>query len=550
MEYKRMEYKRRCAVCRKLHDRYERCPIVEEKIKKYDTFSKKNFLMGNILLECIKKDVDFGQLLREIAELNEEDYECFVIENSNRIVYLEGMLEYFAVSLDCSSMKFTKDFKKTVEEYVELMEVELMGGELLCEDDGSVVGVEMEVSLKNYYLENNAFFPRWSGFRLRRESVGRKKYQYSLVFAFDHRLEVERVSNDKSKYVSSKIYNWSNLSGHSWNEIILVSESNGKLARFFEENLKWMWQDDDLIRKYGYESEKFDSWMKKLESATANGLIEWKHWKQYYSSTYRDSDVEIWSNEDSSKGNSKLIDIREDDGLGIRLGYEKFPDNYERDLTKENQRINTLVKMIDDSIVRKKQLLNYREAPLTSKKLNYKDVIVIAKSMICYHSKHTVIPYKGIVELLNKENKKINYEIYVGYCVECQKYYVFKDDYYKMIEEGRPLCAIYWEDELKKKAKSESFFCKSQSVLNAMGYNVKADSSLQVKERQQILVDAVNSGMFEFNDLLNFLNWLIQTRMPQQKYENAVKKWKEDLEFIKRYNSDKRNAVEIKRINI
>ncbi len=62
---------RKCLVCGKTHDKNQLCPVVEGKVKKYDNFGKKNFLMGNILLECIKRKINIQSILCEIVEWNE-----------------------------------------------------------------------------------------------------------------------------------------------------------------------------------------------------------------------------------------------------------------------------------------------------------------------------------------------------------------------------------------------------------------------------------------------------------------------------------------------
>ena len=46
----------------------------------------------------------------------------------------------------------------------------------------------------------------------------------------------------------------------------------------------------------------------------------------------------------------------------------------------------------------------------------------------------------------------------------------------------------------------------------------------------------------------NFLNWLIQTRKTQSKYEVAISKWQEDLQFVKKFELEEREKVNIKGI--
>ena len=81
-----------------------------------------------------------------------------------------------------------------------------------------------------------------------------------------------------------------------------------------------------------------------------------------------------------------------------------------------------------------------------------------------------------------------------------------------------------------------------------MGYTVNANLDLEEEEREKILVRAIKQKLFSINDLISFLNWLIQTRKTQPKYESAVQKWTNDMEFIKEYNKQERESIDINQI--
>lgn len=88
---------RKCLACGEIHNG-ETCPLIENKLSKYYKSPKKNFLIGNILLECIKKNIDFYQILCEIVEMNENIHE----KNQYFETILSlGSIEYFAISLNC-----------------------------------------------------------------------------------------------------------------------------------------------------------------------------------------------------------------------------------------------------------------------------------------------------------------------------------------------------------------------------------------------------------------------------------------------------------------
>jgi hypothetical protein len=104
-----------CLACGELHEG-ERCPLVQKKLNRYHKFPQKNFLMGNIFLTCIKKKMDFFQILLEIEELSEETHDSFKVWDAANMP-IEAAIEYFSISLNCNARDFVKAPEKTIEEY-------------------------------------------------------------------------------------------------------------------------------------------------------------------------------------------------------------------------------------------------------------------------------------------------------------------------------------------------------------------------------------------------------------------------------------------------
>jgi hypothetical protein len=220
-----------------------------------------------------------------------------------------------------------------------------------------------------------------------------------------------------------------------------------------------------------------------------------------------------------------------------------------RYISKEGLRIIALARKIEKQIDLRKEHTLY--AGLKKREIKHTDVIVTTQSMICHKKQHVITPMRGIVQLLTVENEQVSYEIYVGFCMECNHYYVFKSDYDEMLKIGKPLCAVYQNDiDEDEKQTYGSFNYKSQSVLNAMGYTVGMNDNLSAFERQKILSKALQRNLIEIHDLLKFLNWLISTRETQMKYRTAVNKWKEDVKFVEAYEKDLRDEVIVDSITV
>ena len=49
----------------------------------------------------------------------------------------------------------------------------------------------------------------------------------------------------------------------------------------------------------------------------------------------------------------------------------------------------------------------------------------------------------------------------------------------------------------------------------------------------RIIQKAISQKLIDVHETIEFLRWLIRTRMTQKKYQKAVEKWTEDMEYIK-----------------
>lgn len=548
--------KRKCIACGKYHDGKE-CPLIKAKMDKFYKQKATNFLMGNIFLECIKKEKDFLQILLEIAEMNEEI--CEVL--AGKIMPLDSIIEYFALSLGCKSSDFFKKPRTTADEYKKLIQSGYIHSyDVDREDNGKVYSINFYInidSINEVNIIEGDFFNIGYTFALEKTLIN-NKWRYYFVLNLPIDIKAEYQCQDKEKYPYGRRYFWKDMTFAASDSIVLMYEEEGFLKEFFEHELDKVWYDDELIVEYPYSDSRFEIWMTKLNEATVDGILEWKkHSEHSFSSKYGHIEIKIAVNLEPEFGDRDLLYVRnQDGGLGMRFGHRKHYDTIlgpeDGDghivVSNENLRIKMLAARIEKDIENKKNI-NLCDV-LNTKEILHTDVVVVTQSMICKKQDHTITPLRGIVQLLTPENEQISYEIYVGFCQECNQYYVFRQSYFEMIKNGKPLCAVYHEELLDEKKSCTPFRYKSQSVLNAMGYSVGMENALSSNERQKILVEALQSDLFDIHDLLDFLNWLIRTRETQTKYRNAVSKWREDAKFVENYDKNNRNKVKIDSITI
>ena len=543
---KNIQYQRKCLACGKVHK--DICPIVKNKLEKYMNSTRKNFFWGNVLLECIRKKVDFCQILYEIAEQYEEIELLTGKMFDVTVMPIELVLEYVAVSLNTSSKKFFRNPDETAEEYVAFLKKGDLVGERLDADNNKVYQINFEFENDDY---REAKLIRDFGFWSHEYEFVLGKNNDNEIYELRVRLPITIMSKCdgselKKKYPKGRYFWWESLFDASGNEILLVSEETGKLQKYFESMLDTYWTLDSLIEDGSYTDKKYRNWMKKLEEQTKSEILDWRKYNRGYLSKCEDTDIQIEMN--SKDADEMFLSIRCLNGLGIRFGKNEESLTNGGQYEEEKQRLKNLVELIEQ---KKKEKENYLlDNKLHIKEVKHTDVVEVVHSMACHRANHKVVPCKGIVPILTKDNKQSKFETYIGYCMECDKYYMFHSDYKELLKTGTPLCAVYDLNKVETIYEKMAFKYKSQSVLNAMGYTVSMNAKLDKEERQDILRKALDSHLFEVSDLVNFLNWLIQTREPQPKYGLAVQKWMEDLFFVKEYKNTERNVVNIKAINV
>lgn len=534
---------RECLACGEIHQDNKPCPIVGKKLEQCIASNNKNFLLGNIFLECIKTQNDFIQILNEISEELMEAREFMSshpIFNGRVLIQIDLLIDYFAISLKCHSSKFFKKSSITSKEFGKLLVNDCYEDDTdisFSNNGKSIDYIEIPVSISGSNLN----------FCVRKQCEHDEKWSYNLY------LEIPNPCFDILYY---EIYY-----GICRNEILLLKEYNGEIKNYFEEEFNNIWSLDNLVVEYPYTDPLFDFWMTKLEISTQNQMLEWdKENENTYATTYGKTDIKININLNTKYGNSELLYVRDGEGgTGLRFGnrctnvYIEIGGNDETEViegvtsTEGNDRILRLAYLIEKLHSNRNDIINYGSLPLNP--IKHSDVLIKTKSMICHNRDHYITPVRGIVKLLNLDNSEIDYEIYVGYCKRCNEYYVFTRDYNEMLKFGTPLCTVYYNGKEDHKNFTEFKF-KSQSVLNAMGYNVDANSDLSNEERQSILKEALDKQLITTHDLLSFLNWLIKTRETQARMDQAVEKWRIDYKFVSEYQKEKREVLKINSIQI
>ena len=83
-----------------------------------------------------------------------------------------------------------------------------------------------------------------------------------------------------------------------------------------------------------------------------------------------------------------------------------------------------------------------------------------------------------------------------------------------------------------------------------LGYNVSAGNNLSDSVRQNIIATAVDLNLISVSQTVDFLEWLINTRSYDDKYQMAIAKWERDQNYISNYKISSRKHVKMLSVRI
>ena len=558
-----------CPICGKEHKNKDICPVVLGRRKKVK-FDSQSYLMSGILLECLERNVNFFYVLKEMAYLMEM---ASLNDNIVRLSFnADFIISYFGSVLGCAPSKFFKRRTELSEKYIKYIGftyIDTYDVSSVVDENNNITEIDMKLNIDTgtlgEMLDTQSCKLNQYGPDVRLHKVfgnGRPTYYLRLEFGW-FRKRIKEVNN-KSHNV-----HFDNLcfSEHSFAYgFDLCAEKEGKLKELFEKNIDWT----VIAREHSCTSFAAEDWITELEQATKKGLLDWYIHKGKYciscSTTYGYSEIEIQIAYDDPEAYSDdiycadtvgdCIYINENDRKMYHYGETGYDSEFSASSSIGEKKMPNIVKIpmirkLGVTISRWDKLYQNKDYVDTynKKEIKKKDVLSVTYSFVCANKGHLVTPYCGLIKLLTPEGEEIEEKVYLGYCRECNVYYIFKRDYEYICTKGKPQCKVI--DASTKKVISDALFeFNSKSILSEMGYNVQASSSLTDEERQNILKRAIEEKKISENEILNLLELQIHLHSGDAKYANAVEKWKRDSAFVKSYGIESDRIKRISSIEI
>lgn len=172
------------------------------------------------------------------------------------------------------------------------------------------------------------------------------------------------------------------------------------------------------------------------------------------------------------------------------------------------------------------------------------NTLYVCKGTIyCKRNAHSIDSATGI--LLGRNGKIV--QLNVNYCPQCRKYFISHDEYvhYRKIY-GILLGNLKMESASSNKDKE--FDLADESILHMCGYSVSQAANLSAPTRREILQYLIDSKVSSKAEIIYYLNHFIGRNGKKSNMEDAVRRWNEDLAWVRNYQINSQHQFEIQNI--
>lgn len=184
---------------------------------------------------------------------------------------------------------------------------------------------------------------------------------------------------------------------------------------------------------------------------------------------------------------------------------------------------------------------NINQMNKKTKKENSKiSFLVRSQLKSCVSKNHNLDSIIVEIQVIDINGSIKNIEVNGFYCSDCKLYYILESEYEKIRRKGTPLCQIFEEIKYLNNI-SNKFDLNYESILYSFGYNVNAQNNLSDKQRFKILTFIIDNGILSKTEVISYLNYFINMRIGRKEYQNAISKWKTDINALNKYKSIKIN---------
>lgn len=190
-----------------------------------------------------------------------------------------------------------------------------------------------------------------------------------------------------------------------------------------------------------------------------------------------------------------------------------------------------------------KQIQNHLQDSNSSAKehdnrIRVKDFVVRRTTFKCMHEGHSLRNIDGIIEIINDKGIIIQAQVPAGYCPNCNVFFIMESTYQRLKMKGTPICRISDEKTyMKSNVYANGMRLAQESILMQYGYSVSQQEGLSANRRSKILAVLIDNDILTRTEIISYLDFFINQRKNNSKYEKAIQKWEMDQEFVSEYKA-------------
>lgn len=166
-------------------------------------------------------------------------------------------------------------------------------------------------------------------------------------------------------------------------------------------------------------------------------------------------------------------------------------------------------------------------------KITYKDFMVSSQMYRCISNGHNAYPVTAKVDVMKQNGDIIEASTKCIYCEKCKTGYILEDDFYELKKQGVLLCRVENKTKIFDKKNANFSYLRTQSDLRECGYTVSANENLSDKQRIEILNRVIINKIMTPQQIVAFLDWLIHRNSTKKNFQDAIRKWRHDRDYVK-----------------
>lgn len=170
--------------------------------------------------------------------------------------------------------------------------------------------------------------------------------------------------------------------------------------------------------------------------------------------------------------------------------------------------------------------------------IRVKDFVVRRTTFKCMNHDHHLQNIDAQIDIIDKFGNIKHEIVSAGYCPNCNIFFIMESTYQKLKLKGTLVCRISDEKTYLNGTASENGMRLAQeSILMQYGYNVSQTEDLSSARRKKILAVLVDNDILTKSEIISYLDFFINQRKYQSRFEKAIEKWESDKEFIEDYKN-------------